>query len=219
MCNEINFVSALTLDFDEKDDFFYWSGLRYFLANYEEELQKRNNKTWDIQKILNSRNGKNTLSNDYLSREHLWASENRNGDFKPDYYEKRRLGNFILIGLGNNSSLNNLDIPDKINKLNDWEEKNKAALSLMQVIELKGFLEKAQEFCEAEHSYHSKSYFKDLSTKINDERETELIKFALKRWQLPGEKLNGFEKINTFQAGEDGKNVNYYINKPQEDQM
>jgi hypothetical protein len=212
-CTMVNFVQALTLDFDEKDDFFHWNGLRYFLANYEEKEQMKHGSNWDIERILISRKDKNSLSNDYLSREHLWAKENRSSDFEQDYYEKRRLGNFVLIGLGDNSGLNNSDIPDKIEKLNDEKLYNKTALSLMQVFELNSILKNAEKFCQKRHKKKYKNYYKDLSTHINDERETELVDFALKRWRLPGEELNGFEKIDTFQAREEKSNINYYPNE------
>ncbi len=68
------FEASFYLDGKSSFDFYGWRGLRYFLMNYESSLQP--NKTINIDKILKSRSSGKT--NDYLSVEHLWATENRN---------------------------------------------------------------------------------------------------------------------------------------------
>lgn len=68
------FEASFYLDGKSSFDFYKWRGIRYFLMNYESSLQR--NKTINTDKILKSRSSGKT--NDYLSVEHLWATENRN---------------------------------------------------------------------------------------------------------------------------------------------
>ncbi|RZK21944.1 MAG: DUF262 domain-containing protein, partial [Flavobacterium sp.] len=93
------FEESFRLDRKSPFDFYGWPGIRYFLMNYESSLQP--NKTINIDKILKGRSAGKT--NDYLSVEHLWATKNRNFEGQNcrevDYYQKRRLGNFVLLEL------------------------------------------------------------------------------------------------------------------------
>mgnify|MGYP007108819820 CR=1 FL=1 len=111
-CSEKAFVESLTVDNDESIDYYKWNGLRFFLASYEEDLKSEKMETWEVDKILVSleESRKNSKNNDYFSREHIWASKNRVDDFPTDYSEKRRLGNFLLLGLSNNIQVSDEEI-------------------------------------------------------------------------------------------------------------
>jgi len=199
-CNEENFVDSLRLTDIKKNSFYSWSGLPYFLARYEEDLQKSNRKTWDVENILHSRKDKKHQSNDLLTKEHIWAEDNLKDKFNKDHLEKNRLGNFVLLGQGDNSSLSNKAILDKFEDLNNWVKTDKAGLELKQVNELSQILEDAERFLLKKQKLQKKThvYYKKLSQRINDIRETKLIMFALKNWSFPGERMYLEKEINTF---------------------
>ena len=177
-CSTTKFVEHLTIDKDEYEDYYHWRGLKYFLARYEEKLQSEDKTTWDIEQILKTRDA--CQSNDYISLEHIWALKNRKDDYPIDYIEKRRLGNFIIMPLGKNIKLKHIDIPAKITKIIEMNT------NFVQVGKLKKYL-------KVKTSYERKvgGHFEELSKRINDKRETDLIRFALETW-----KINQDKKIN-----------------------
>ena len=203
-CNEKKFVEVLTIDKSEdRVDYYRWQGIRYFLACYEEWLQNNKKHSWDVQQILASRKSVKTNYNDHLSIEHIWAKNNRSKDFPPNEMQKRRLGNFVLLGLHENIVLGNDDIPDKVDQI-----RQKTIISLQQIDELNQFYEKAKRYAHKKKKKRTKYFWSILSTKINDLRETSLIRFALDRWQLPSENFNKFVEVDSFKnSAEDHKYV------------
>ncbi len=195
-CNEEKFVEALTVDDDEDYDYYNWQGMRYFLGCYEEWLRKKEKHSWDIQQILAGRKTVKTNYNDHLSREHLWAKENRVEDFPSYYQQKRRLGNFVLLGLSKNTSLGFKDIPIKIEHISQHTKVN-----LFQIAELVDYCKESEDYLRSEIGWknRTKYYWRDLSTRINDLRETNLIRFALDRWNFSDENFNSFKKVNSFE--------------------
>jgi uncharacterized protein with ParB-like and HNH nuclease domain len=209
LCPEEVFIQALTIDNDETAvDYYNWTGLRFFLASYEESLNKKIKKeTWDIEKILITRDeASGESANDYLSKEHIWASENRSEDFPRNWKEKRRLGNFVLLGMTSNIKLQKADIIDKINYMIE-----KSLISTIQVNELKEILKMATEVASSRRERKTKYYYLDQAISLVDQRENELIKFALKRWKFQNEHFNRFIKIAVFDANEKGQNHNYFL--------
>lgn len=80
-------------------DYHRWEGLKYFLLNYEQFINKH--ATVDFRRLeVKSVKGK---ANDALSVEHIWAKKhfirnlNSGPDSKIDDLQKRRLGNFVLL--------------------------------------------------------------------------------------------------------------------------
>lgn len=202
---EETIIQSLTTDKDEAIDYYNWNGLRFFLASYEEKLWNGKSESWDIERILV--NTKETdKGNDHLSKEHIWASKNRVEDFPSDHRGKRRLGNFVLIGLKSNIELKEMDITDKILYLvhNDL-------CSMRQVSELKNLMTKAIAFAQNQRMVKNKNYFLDIATYIFDQRENQLIKFALDQWRLPGEKFKKFDKIDSYLARENKSKTNYFL--------
>jgi len=187
MAPDALFSESFTLKPDSPDDFFKWGGLRYFLMNYEAELQPY--KTIQIDKITLSRSeGK---SADYLSVEHLWATENRNrsgeNDRKIDQFEKRRLGNFCLLELRLNIQCTKNDLSEKLNiYLKNMPAHNN--LTVEPPTDLEQVRIMARNFktilTEAEKSTRSKNYFLNLHLALNNEQEKRYIAFAEKRWSI-----------------------------------
>lgn len=207
LCPEEIFVQSLTIDNDEATDYYNWNGLRYLLASYEEKLNEERKESWDIQKILKTREETNKdKGNDYLSREHIWAVKNRVSDYDVVPKEKFRLGNFVLLGLSSNIQLQDSDIEDKIKFMLD-----NSSISMLQVKKLEKYFKEANEMATSRRSRKNKFFYLDQAISLIDSRENELIKFALKRWKMPNERLNRFIKVDSFEANELKQNQNYFL--------
>lgn len=183
-----HFEKSFTLDPSDTSDFYKWNGLRYFLINYESYLQP--NKTINPSDILKSR--RDGKSGDYLSIEHLWATENRNGvgenDRPEDYFEKRRLGNFVLLELRSNIKGKNYWTPFKLNEYSNGI----ADYSVFKQVRDAHEHAKAIEN-EMRDNKKTKNYYKDFAHELNNRQESSYIKFALSRWSL--EKFYGYDEL------------------------
>lgn len=175
------FLESFILEPDSPEDFYNWSGLRYFLMSYEAELQPK--KTIQIDKILLKRaEGK---SADYLSVEHIWATKHRNNEGennrKKDRFEKRRLGNFVLLELRLNIQGDNAGLEEKLpiylkrvateqpsDLAHVWSMGNKAKKLLKQYSTTK----------------RTKNYYLDIHRDLNTSQEKKYQAFARKRWSL-----------------------------------
>lgn len=177
------FEASFYLDGKSSFDFYGWRGLRYFLMNYESSLQP--NKTINIDKILKSRSSGKT--NDYLSVEHLWATENRNFDGQNcrevDRYQKRRLGNFVLLELRLNIQGTNDDAWVKADRYLDGFEQE--APTDLYHVRLAGKSVR-KTFNTMSDVKKTINYYSDFYSEIIDEQEERYIKFAMKRWSLKG---------------------------------
>ena len=136
----VQIVRALTLDDDDGTDFHEWEALRYFLARWEESL--RNKQSFEYGRL--SRRYRDSHSNDYLAREHIYPASTKGpiADYR-DRLQLRRLGNFMLLPQGVNSSLSNKAPGEKIEALAGADQDN--AL-LVQNAQLAGYLEQAGTF-------------------------------------------------------------------------
>ncbi|MFW2116120.1 DUF262 domain-containing protein [Acinetobacter geminorum] len=177
------FEASFYLDGKSSFDFYGWRGLRYFLMNYESSLQP--NKTINIDKILKSRSSGKT--NDYLSVEHLWATENRNfegqNSREVDRYQKRRLGNFVLLELRLNIQGTNDDAWVKADRYLDGFEQE--APTDLYHVRLAGKSVR-KTFNTMSDVKKTINYYSDFYSEIIDEQEERYIKFAMKRWSLKG---------------------------------
>lgn len=177
------FEASFYLDGKSSFDFYGWRGIRYFLMNYESSLQP--NKTINIDKILKSRSSGKT--NDYLSVEHLWATENRNLEGQNcrevDGYQKRRLGNFVLLELRLNIQGSDDDVWIKADRYLDGFEQE--APTDLYHVRLAG--KSVQKTVKAMSDVKKTiNYYSDFYSEIIDEQEERYIKFAMKRWALKG---------------------------------
>ena len=177
------FEASFYLDGKSSFDFYGWRGLRYFLMNYESSLQP--NKTINIDKILKSRSSGKT--NDYLSVEHLWATENRNLEGQncreADRYQKRRLGNFVLLELRLNIQGSDDDVWIKADRYLDGFEQE--APTDLYHVRLAG--KSVRKTVKAMSDFKKTiNYYSDFYSEIIHEQEERYIKFAMKRWSLKG---------------------------------
>ena len=177
------FEASFYLDGKSSFDFYGWRGIRYFLMNYESSLQP--NKTINIDKILKSRSSGKT--NDYLSVEHLWATENRNLEGQncreADRYQKRRLGNFVLLELRLNIQGSDDDVWIKADRYLDGFEQE-APTDLYHVrLAGKSVRKTVKSMSDVKKTIN---YYSDFYSEIINEQEERYIKFAMKRWSLKG---------------------------------
>jgi hypothetical protein len=206
-------VEALTLDSKEEYDYYNWrDGLRFFLSCYEEHRKAEGKLSYNIERMLKLRSEVKDSLNDYLSIEHIWAQRNREDKFAATHITKRRLGNLVLMGLSANISQSDDDIDVKIGKLVHENHVGRGSLDLHQISELESHLNWALAHREvASYKRKTPSYYDALATAICDIRETKLINFALKRWGLPGEDVNFFENVDTFNARDKGLHYSYQL--------
>lgn len=177
------FEDSFRLDEKSAFDFYKWRGIRYFLMNYESDLQP--NKTINIDKILKGVSSGKT--SDYLSIEHLWATDNRNVEGQNcreiDYYLKRRLGNFVLLELRLNIQGQKDDVWIKADRyLDGFEQEPPTDLQHVRTVgkNIRKVV-KARQDVKKTINYYSEFY-----NEIIDEQEERYIKFAMKRWSLKG---------------------------------
>lgn len=177
------FEDSFRLDDKSAFDFYKWRGIRYFLMNYESSLQP--NKTINIDKILKGVSSGKT--SDYLSIEHLWATDNRNVEGQNcreiDYYLKRRLGNFVLLELRLNIQGQKDDVWAKADRyLDGFEQEPSTDLQHVKIVgkNIRKVV-KARQDIKKTINYYSEFY-----NEIIDEQEYRYIKFAMKRWSLKG---------------------------------
>ncbi|MDU9392027.1 DUF262 domain-containing protein [Pseudomonas sp. zfem002] len=181
--SESRFRASFLLDADSPDDFYRWPGLRYFLMSYEARLQPK--KTIQIDKILLGVQERKTA--DYLSVEHLWATENRAApgmnDRAQDWYQRRRLGNFALLELRLNIQGCNADLESKLPRYlfgageeppTDLQQVRKMGRDASEVLQS---LEKRRR---------TLNYYLELHDALNNRQEHRYIEFALSRWSLKG---------------------------------
>lgn len=202
-------IEALVLDTDEDYNFYNWPGIRYFLARYEEFLWLAEKQDWKVENILKKRADVPKTPNDYLSLEHLWASKNRVKNFPEDNLQKRRLGNFVLLGLSANIQQSADDLPVKVATIVKYNTTGTGSFNLRQVAQLSADLTQAQQNLSGK--YKTDNYYKDLSAHTNDIRETKLIRFALEKWKLPIEDSTVFNKIDSFTASPAGTSKVYHL--------
>jgi len=208
-CPEKKFVESLTLDQDESDDYYTWPGLKYFLGNYEIMLQAKDGHSWNIENIIGTRISTKENPNDYLSVEHIWAAGNLKEHFDRNHHEKRRLGNFVLLGLNKNQQLQDKSIPDKIKELIGINSPNKGSHHLYHVAELEEIEKCSEVELKKNRQRLTKEWFHELATRIHDLRETRLIEFALERWKMPYERMGKFDRVDSFNSP-DG-NISYIL--------
>lgn len=196
---DTRFEDSFTLEPDNQvDDFYRWSGIRYFLMCYEAHLQP--NKTISIDKIKLGRNEGKT--SDFLSVEHVWATKNRNNEGENnrgiDLFQKRRLGNFCLLELRLNIQGSNDGIQDKIAY---YSQKNSSEPPT-DLEHVRKMLKDAQSalnfFSEVKQT---KNYFYDLYARICDAQEARYVAFALKRWSIK-DRL-GYAQLNASRLAEE----------------
>jgi len=188
-----NMVKNLVLESDEGWDAYTWTGLKFFLASYEQKLAAEHKQTQPLPDLLQSRDPE--YNNDFYHREHILPKENLEQLDAPaeESFLCRRLGNFTLVPEGSNISASNARVLDKIglpkNQRSDhpgYYEQDKA-VRLRQVEELGEFLSEAENFVwnKREWQKDSKGVRQERLKFLFDRREEKLVQFALERWHVP----------------------------------
>ncbi len=189
------FKDSLLLEPHSPDDFYNWGGLRYFLMNYEAKINPK--KTIRIDNILLSR--ESTKTGDYLSVEHLWARANRNREGENirdiDKFEKRRLGNFVLLELRINIDGNAKGLEQKL-PIYLGPNKKAEASNLTQVRLMAN--DANDVIASLADNRKSKGYYLDLHRTLNEKQENRYIKFAEERWSI--KKFLGYRQYQQDEA-------------------
>ena len=182
--NDKSFIESLTLDKDEAGDYHSWVGLKFFLASYEEQLNKGNNKSSNLLRIMAPQNP--DARNDFYQKEHIWAVQDyaRIQDKKNLNVNKRRLGNFLLLEESLNKKVKNKPPEEKVESL--YFEDPKKASDTQMIRELKEFFDDAQTRESYDRTYKTNTYWLNVYQRFLDRREEEMINFALERWRVSG---------------------------------
>tara|TARA_R100000789_G_scaffold60398_1_gene57754 strand:- start:283 stop:2190 length:1908 start_codon:yes stop_codon:yes gene_type:complete len=175
------FESGLKLEAKENFDFFKWGGLRYFLMNYEREINHK--RIIKVDRILQSRNDK--PSNDFYSVEHMWASANETGESIGNFvgkFERRRLGNFLLLELGINIQAAEKNISEKVN-IYSGQNSDRDKSQLKQVhYAIDDFFEVKKQLDADYERRGGPGFMVKLHKGVIEKNEERMIKFATKRW-------------------------------------
>lgn len=200
-CPEAKFVEALTLDKNETYDFFTWRSLNFFLAIYEYSLRKTTEPDWNYETSLDE-DGENKK----MTKEHLLAVDNRDQFTEKDSVEKRRLGNYMLVDQTLNNQLGTKEIGKKIKII----EENIDVLDRLKHVDevVKLYYQTTNSLLE--NGKKTKKKREQIIQALLDQRETNMINFALNEWRYPGEPKFRFEKVDTLQAEKDRRNERYY---------
>lgn len=207
-----SFVQSLTLDRDEDYDYHNWQGLLYFLANYEIYLNQK--KTIRLSEILKDRPNGQLKPDDRLTREHIWARENRRTNGKnnreQDDHEKKRLGNFVLLEGGINSQGDKNDLDKKLDIYLKKITQNQRISYFLMVHKLEDIYKEALQYSDSESKVRSTNWYYRLYRKINDIREKDLIYFAIKRWGLDDEQKYSI-LVDSDKAEKEGSHEVFFI--------
>jgi len=181
------FIKYLTLDKDEPGDYYGWGSLKYFLANYERELNKKVGKTVDMAKILAPENSK--AKGDFYHKEHIWAKEEHSvlDDKNNLHINKRRLANFALLEGPLNKSAQAKPIDEKLKGFCAHGRPDHPNLKMLH--ELNGLYVEANKRPKESRTKEPDEKLHEY-TKFFDSREEKLVNFALTRWKVeyPGHK-------------------------------
>ncbi len=196
-----SFVEALTLNKDKSGDYFHWKSLKFFLASYEYKLKLEGGKTENMRLLLNKK-GKGK-GNDRYEKEHLWAlketkyTDEDNGGKRP--FNKRRLGNFVLLEPSLNSSVGNDPIHKKIDSFYRSDRKDIPHPKMVRELEsiYKDAVSKADKINL--EKIKKKNYWLNVISIFLDSREEKLVNFALDRWRMPSG--GGINKIKISSIG------------------
>lgn len=162
---------------EEIFDFGGWKGIKYFLICYE--AFRRQSKTTLVDSILQKRSAGKT--GDYLSLEHIWATRHIVDESDKDArsYQKRRLGNFMLLEMDMNIRGSNQPIEDKIPAYEHGPDgKNIPGSELAQVKEVIRLYKVQIQKHDGEAGYF------DLHNSLAEVRENEFREFWRREWSF-----------------------------------
>jgi hypothetical protein len=184
---DIYFIQSLTLDQGENGDYYHWNSLKFFLASYEQELRSKQQESKALDSMLFKRASENY--NDNFQKEHIWAGEENSLDknVAKQEFNKRRLGNFVLLKEGLNKGLGKIRIEKKLKELRTRSFGTGLKPELLQVDEMQGVFDRIYNAHNSSGSRHVQSFWLRIYEEFLDVRETSLVNFALIRWQMGSE--------------------------------
>ncbi len=175
-----NLIKHLTLDIDESGDYYHWSWLKYFLASYEGNLERKEGSGEKLEQYLAERDPQHP--NDFYHLEHIWAVADTTKKIE-DKGNKRRLGNFILLKERVNQSMQDKPPEEKVIA---YFRNIENAPDTRMIRELKCLFDKAKEEIEIERERKTKGYWYEVYARFLDLHEEKYVNFALDRWRVEG---------------------------------
>lgn len=170
-CGDESLIKALTLDKDESGNFYHWNSLKYFLANYEENIADESSEGDDFTRYLFGQDPVNKNAN--FEKEHIIATNESTALAEEDNINKRRLGNFVLLRPSVNKSIKDAPLYEKLVEYNSKSHIYLTPRSLSEIRILYG-PENVDKGAAA--------YTPEFVIGFLDRREEKLINFALQRW-------------------------------------
>lgn len=175
-----DFHNFLQKEFDNGDGYFSWSGLRYFLYEYELHLLSRSRQKkvdWDDLK----KNQKDKISIEHIypqSETEAWEPAFRNISEEQRKAYRNSLGNLLVLSSAINSSLQNDSFADKKNpKYNPDGSKRRNG------------------YADGSHSEIEVSGSEDWGPDEIRNRGKKLLQFMQKRWEIPFANDQALEKL------------------------
>ncbi len=189
-------AKRLILEPDDASDFYNWQGLKFFLASYEQFLCRQKSHSQPLARLLSSRDPE--AHNDFHQREHILPRQDQEDiSGQQAEFNKRRLGNFVLLREGANKSVSTLPVAYKIRT-------GYAAAglkTLYQIDELSGFLDEAEAHVKKKWQREVMRCREERIKYLFDRREEKLVDFALRRWHVPGVDPDGETEVKVDSLG------------------
>ena len=171
----------------DKDGYYHWGGLTYFLYEYEEQLQQRASGDPKVKWSFAQKR--------FQSIEHIYpqtpddAYLRKRFGRKPDQEKNRlchSLGNLVLISRERNSALQNSDYPRKA----------------------QGQTATDRAYCNGSYSEIELSRgFQDWTANDIDQREEQLLDFLAERWRLDDNLTENYPAPNEAATGFQGETL------------
>ena len=162
------FYNLLYKKFGRKSGYYGWSGLRYFLYEYELSLlSESRQKKVDWNDLLRTEKDKISIEHIYPQTENEeWASCFENVDMANRRYYNATLGNLLLLSMSINSALQNDSFVDKKNTRLDGDRKIRNG------------------YADGSHSEIEVSQKTTWGPDQIHERGLQLLRFMEKRWDF-----------------------------------
>lgn len=223
-----NLVNSLAYSKERNFDAYRsWSkGNRYFLFNYIASLDA--SRTYSPEQLEIKR--KDGETNDYLSLEHLWATnyslfdESENENMMAEKQQKARLANLLLLEMGINIAASNDPVEVKLKSLRDNANTSIGSTSLMVGQAVKAFrtaaIEEFPEWIASESVDELLNQVRNLTDigkkyrvyeRMLNEIELAILSFARERWAFASELKVASEEtqVNTHLEQMQGSESNH----------
>ncbi|WP_160144136.1 DUF262 domain-containing protein [Chryseolinea soli] len=172
-CNDERFIQALVVSSENPRNYFYWNNLKYFLANYEENIAASVHEKEDFTRFLLEQDPETKNAN--FEKEHIIATNECTALVEAEDLHKWRLGNFVLLRPTINKSIQDAPLYQKLIAYTEKIDQYLTPRSVAELSKLYGVENIAKE---------QSIYTREFLIRFLDQREEKLINFALRRWGL-----------------------------------